>query len=150
MGVKIHCSLMKNGPLKTNKTPVDNAPEPHSPAVRVDAAMTPLKANNLAQDLRWLHWGIVGDGGITPQDKGEPTAVLFLYIYYAMGNKPVLQAIEDNVSPSEVGRCYRFNRDQVFMANSGMHACSRGSKPHSAAEAQQLGTEIAKRTKTQG
>ena len=43
--------------------------------------MTPLKANNLAKDLLWLHWGIAGGGGLAPQDKGEPTAVLFLYIH---------------------------------------------------------------------
>jgi hypothetical protein len=35
------------------------------------------------------------------------------------------------------------------MANGGMHACSRGSEPHSAATSQQLSTEVAKMTKTQ-
>jgi hypothetical protein len=66
-----------------------------------------------------------------------------------MGDESVLQAIEDNVSPFQVGRCHRLNRDQVTMANGGMHACSRGSEPHSEAMAQQLSTKVAKMTKTQ-
>ena len=111
--------------------------------------MTSLHPNNLAQDLRRLHWSIAGGGGVAPQEKGEPTAVSFLYIYYAMGDETVLQAIEDNVSPFEVARCHRLNRDQVPMANGGMHACTRGSEPHSEAKAQQFGTKVAKMTKTQ-
>jgi len=66
-----------------------------------------------------------------------------------MGDKIVPQAIEDNVSPFQVGRCHRLNRDQVAMANGGMHACSRGSEPHSEAKAQQLSTEVVKMIKTQ-
>ena len=104
--------------------------------------MSSLQANNFAQDLLWLHWGIAGGAGVAPQDKGEPTAVSFLYVHYAMGNETVLQAIEDNVSPFEVGRFHGLNRDQVTMANGGMHACSRGSEPHSEAKAQQLSTQL--------
>ena len=111
--------------------------------------MTSLQANNLAQDLLRLHWSVAGDGGVAPQDKGEPTADLFLYIHYAMGDETILQEIENNVSPFQLGRCHRLNRDQVTMADGGTHACSRGSEPHSEAEAQQLGTEVAKMTKTQ-
>ncbi len=110
--------------------------------------MTPLQENNLAKDLRRLHWSIAAGGGVAPQEKGEPTAVSFLYIHYAMGDEAALQAIEDNVSPFQLGRCHRLNRDQVPMANGGMHACSRGSKPHSEAKAQQLGAEVDKMTKT--
>jgi hypothetical protein len=112
--------------------------------------MTPLQANNLAKDLRWLHWSIAGGAGVAPQDKGEPPAVSFLYIHYAVGDETVLEAIKDNVSLFEVGRCHRLNRDQVPMVNGGMHACSRGSKPHSEAKTQQLTTKVAKKTKTQG
>ncbi len=110
--------------------------------------MTPLQANNLAKDLLRLHWSIAGGGGVAPQDKGKPTAISFLDIHYAVDYETVVQAIEDNVSPFEVGRCHRLNRDQVPMANGGMHACSRGSETHSAAKAQQLSTEVAKMTKT--
>ena len=140
---------LRNPPFQTSQPQVKHAPESHSSAVRVDAAMISLYANNLAQDLRWLHWSIASDGGVASQDKGEPTAVSFFYVDYAMGDKIVLQVIEDNVSPFQVGRCHRLNRDQVPMANGGMHACSRGSEPHSEAKAQQLGTEVAKMTKTQ-
>ena len=66
-----------------------------------------------------------------------------------MGDEAVLQAIEDNVSPFQVGRFHRLNRDQVPVANGGMHACTRGSEPHTEAKAQQLSTEVAKMTKTQ-
>ena len=111
--------------------------------------MTPLQANNLAKDLLRFHWGIAGGGGVASQDKGEPTAVTFLYIHYAMGDERVLQAIEDNVPPFEVGGLYRLNRDQVPMANGGMHACSGGSETHAAAKAQQLSTEVTNMTKTQ-
>ena len=111
--------------------------------------MAPLQKNNLAKDLCRLHRGIAGGGGVAPQEKGKPTAVSFLYIHQAMGDETFLQAIEDNVSPFQVGRCHRLNRDQVPMANGGMHACSRGSEPHSEAKAQQLSTEVAKMTKTQ-
>ncbi len=111
--------------------------------------MISLYANNLAQDLLISHRAIAGGRSVAPQEKGEPKAVLFLYIHYAMGDKIVLQAIEDNVSPFQVGRCHRLNRDQVTMANGGMHACSRGSEPHSEAKAQQLSTKVAKMTKTQ-
>ena len=111
--------------------------------------MTSLQANNLAKDLRRLHWGIAGGGGVTSQNKSEPTAVSCLYVLYAMGDEIVLQAKEDNVSPFQVGRCHRLNRDQVTMANGGMHACSRGSEPHSEAKAQQLSTEVVKMIKTQ-
>ena len=111
--------------------------------------MTPLQANNLAKDLCRLHRGIAGGGGVAPQEKGEPTAVSFLYIHQAMGDETFLQAIKDNVSPLKIGWCEGLNRDQVTMANGGMHACSRGSEPHSEAKAQQLSTEVAKMTKTQ-
>ncbi len=111
--------------------------------------MTPLKANNLAQDLRRLHWSIAAGGGVAPQEKGEPTAVSFLYVHYAMGNEAALKATKDDVSPFQVGSCEGLNRDQVTMANGGMHACSRGSEPHPEAKAQQLSTEVAKMTKTQ-
>jgi hypothetical protein len=106
--------------------------------------MTPLQANNLAKDLLRFHRGIAADRGVAPQEKDEPAAVSFLYTHYAMGDESVLQAIEDNVSPFKVGRCHRLNRDQVPMANGGMHACSRGSEPHSEAKAQQLTTQLTK------
>ncbi len=111
--------------------------------------MTPLQVNNLAEDLLRHYWSIAGDGGVAPQDKGEPTAVLFLYIHYAMGDERILQTIKDNVSPLKIGWCEGLNRDQVAMANGGMHACSRGPETYSEATAQQLGTKVAKITKTQ-
>ena len=43
---------------------------------------------------------------------------------------------------------YRLNSDHVAMANGGMHASSGGSETDSEAEGQQLGTEVAKMTKT--
>jgi CRISPR/Cas system CMR subunit Cmr6 (Cas7 group RAMP superfamily) len=110
--------------------------------------MTSLQANNLSKDLRRLHWSIEGSGGVAPQNKDTPIAISFLNIHYAVDYETVVQAIEDNVPPFEVGRCRRLNRDQIPMANGGMHACSRGSKTHSAAKAQQLSTEVNKMTKT--
>jgi hypothetical protein len=62
-----------------------------------------LQAHNLAQDLLRFHWGIAAGRGVTPQDKGELTAFSFLNIHYAMSNKIVLKAIEDNVSPFKLG-----------------------------------------------
>jgi hypothetical protein len=110
--------------------------------------MTSLQADNLAQNLLRSHWDIAIRGCVTSQNKGEPTTVLFLYIHYAMGDERVLKAIEDNVSPLKIGWRNRLNRDQITMANGGMHACSRGSETHSQAKAQQLDTKVAKMTKT--
>jgi hypothetical protein len=56
--------------------------------------------------------------------------------------------IKDNVSPIQLCRYYRLNRDHVAMADGWMHASSRGSEPHSKAKPQQLSTEVAKMTKT--
>jgi hypothetical protein len=61
-----------------------------------------------------------------------------------MGNKTAIKAIEDNVSPLKIGWRHRLNRDYIFMANGGMHACSRGPKTHTQAEAQQLTTQVSK------
>jgi hypothetical protein len=97
--------------------------------------MIPLHENNLAKDLLRPHRSIADGGTIAPQDKGAPTAGFFLYIYYAMGYETVLEEIKDNVSPFQLCRCYRLNRDHVAMANGWMHASSRGPKPHSAATA---------------
>jgi len=72
---------LRNTSSQTSKTQVQYAPESHSSAVRVNAAMTPLQANNLAKDLRRLHWSIAGGGGVAPQEKGKSTAVSFLYIH---------------------------------------------------------------------
>ena len=119
---------LKNPPFQTSQPQVEHAPQSDSWAVRVDAAMTSLYPNNLAKDLLRLHWGIVGDGGITPQDEGELTAFSFLNIHYAVGNQAVLKAIEDNVSPLKIGWFHRFYSDHVAMANGGMHACSGGSE----------------------
>ena len=119
---------LKKPPLQTSQPQVKHAPESHSSAVRVDNSLTSLQANNLAQDLLRLHRGIVGDGGITPQDEGELTAFSFLNIHYAVGNQAVLKAIEDNVSPLKIGWFHRFYSDHVAMANGGMHACSGGSE----------------------
>ena len=125
-----------------------HAPESNPPAVRVDDSMISLQENNLAQDLLRFHRGIAAGGGVAPQDKGEPTAVSCLYVHYAMGDETFLQATKDNVSPFQLGRCHRLNRDHVPMANGGIHACSRGSETYSQAEAQQLFTKVAKMTKT--
>ena len=110
--------------------------------------MTSLQANNLAKDLLRFYRGIAACGGVASQNKGEPAAALFLYIHYAMGDERVLQAIKDNVSPFQVCRCYRLNRDHVAMANGWMHARSRGSETQSKAKPQQLSTKVAKMTKT--
>ena len=107
--------------------------------------MISLYPNNLAQDLLLSHRVIAGGGGVAPQDEGESTSDPFIYIHYAMGKKIFLKAIEDNVSPLKIGWCYWLNRDHVFMANGGMHACSRGPETHSEAEAEQL---TAQKTKT--
>ncbi len=72
---------LRNPPFQTSQPQVKHAPESHYSAVRVDTAMTPLQANNLAKDLRRLHWSIAGGGGVAPQEKGQPTAVSFLYIH---------------------------------------------------------------------
>jgi hypothetical protein len=140
---------LKNPPFQTSQPQVKHAPESYSSAVRIDDPMISLQTNNLAKDLLRFHRGIAGGGTVAPQNKGEPTAVLFLYTHYAMGDETVLRATEDNVSSFEVARGYRLNRDQIHMANGGMHACSRGSEAHPEATAQQLSTEVAKMTKTQ-
>jgi hypothetical protein len=52
---------LKNTPLGTSQPQVKHAPQSDFQAVRIDAPMTPLKANNLAQDLLRINWSIVGD-----------------------------------------------------------------------------------------
>ena len=94
---------LKNPSLQTSQPQVEHAPQFHSQVVRIDAAVIPLQANNLAKDMLRLHWSIAGGGGVAPQNKGEPTAVSFLYIHYAVGDERVLQAIEDNVSSLKIG-----------------------------------------------
>ena len=102
--------------------------------------MISLQANNLAQDLVRFHRVITGGRCITAQDEGASPAVSLIYIHYAMGNEAGPEAIEDNVSPLELGWRHRLNRDHVIMANGGMHACSRRSKTHPETKAQQLST----------
>ncbi len=94
---------LKKTPFQTSQPQVKHAPKSDYPAVRVDAAMIPLQANNLAQDLLRFNWRIVADCSVTSQNKGEPTAVPFLYTHYAVGDERVLQAIEDNISPLKIG-----------------------------------------------
>ena len=93
--------------------------------------MISLEANNFAQDVLWLYWGVASNRRVTTHDKSEPTAVAFLYINYAMGNETALKATENNVSTFQLSWRHRLNCDQVPMANGGMHACSRGSETYS-------------------
>jgi hypothetical protein len=84
--------------------------------------MTSLQANNLAQDLLRFHWGIAGGGSVASQEESEPRTVSFLYVHNAMGNETALRTIEDDLSTFQFGWRHRLNRDQVIMANSGVHA----------------------------
>ena len=132
--------MANNIPFEPSKVQVKRAPYSYSQFVRVDDSMISLQANNLAQDLLGFHRVIAGCGSVAPQDKGEPTAVSFLYLNQAMGNEAAPKAIEENVSALERGWHHRLNRDQVAITNGGMHACPGGSKTHSETKAQQLST----------
>ena len=136
---------MEDTPFQQSKPPVNHTPKSDTHAVRIDDSMISLQTNNLAQYLLWFHWRIAGSGCVAPQDEGEPTSVCFLDVHYAMGDKTVQKTIENNVSSFEIVWPHRLNRDYVSMANGGMHACSRGSKTHSKANAQQI---FAQETKT--
>ena len=118
-------------PSDTSQEQIKHGPYSDSQAVRVHGAMVSLQANNLAKDLLRFQRSIAGCGSVTSQDKGEPTAVAFLYINYAMGNETALKATENNVSTFQLSWRHRLNCDQVPMANGGMHACSRGSETYS-------------------
>ena len=101
---------------------VKHTPKSDSQTVGVDESIPSLQANNLAQDLLRFHWRIAGRGIVAPQNENRPTAVSFLYVHYAMGNNTALRAIENDVSICKLGWRYGLNRDQVTMANVGMHA----------------------------
>ena len=59
--------------------------------------MAPFHPNNLAQNLLCFNRVIATGGGVASQSKGEPTAITYFYIHYAMGNESPLKTTEDDV-----------------------------------------------------
>ncbi len=61
-----------------------------------------------------------------------------------MGKEPSLGAVEDNVSPLHIAGYDALHRDELSLADAGIHASPTGPETHSGALAQQFSGEIQK------
>ena len=61
-----------------------------------------------------------------------------------MGDESPLGAVEDDVSKSHIRGLHGFHRDELSLADAGIHASATGPEAHSGAPAQELSGEIQK------